>query len=98
MYPITKKGSMGTARMRNCSPGCWSFRKVQETPEDEPGDGGILQEKGYNPMSGCLPLLLLFTLFIASTSLNNHFDIRGASFSGWISDFPAEAIYSFSGR
>ena len=46
------------------------------------------KKEGYNPMSGCLPLLIQFPIFIAMYNLfNNHFDLRGAMFiPGWIPD------------
>ena len=57
------------------------------------------KREGYNPMSGCLPLLIQFPIFIAMYNLfNNHFDLRGALFiPGWIPDLSQpEAIYSFA--
>ncbi len=56
------------------------------------------KKEGYNPMSGCLPLLIQFPIFIAMYNLfNNHFDLRGALFiPGWIPDLSVpEAIVSF---
>jgi YidC/Oxa1 family membrane protein insertase len=56
------------------------------------------KKEGYNPMSGCLPLLIQFPIFIAMYNLfNNHFDLRGAMFiPGWIPDLSMpEAIFSF---
>ena len=55
------------------------------------------KKEGYNPMSGCLPLLIQFPIFIAMYNLfNNHFDLRGAMFiPGWISDLPAGSHLSF---
>ena len=56
------------------------------------------KKEGYNPMSGCLPLLIQFPIFIAMYNLfNNHFDLRGAMFiPGWIPTSPSpEAILTF---
>jgi YidC/Oxa1 family membrane protein insertase len=46
------------------------------------------KKEGYNPLSGCLPMLLQFPIFFAMYNLfNNHFDLRGAMFiPGWIPD------------
>ena len=46
------------------------------------------KQEGYNPISGCLPMLLQIPIFISMYNLfNNHFDLRGASFiPGWIPD------------
>ncbi|HSV56217.1 MAG TPA: membrane protein insertase YidC [Magnetospirillaceae bacterium] len=101
MFPLTKKGSMGTARMQELQP------KIQEIQAKYKGNpqrmnqemAAFYKQEGYNPMSGCLPLLLQFPIFIAMFNLfNNHFDLRGAGFiAGWISDLSMpEAIFTFS--
>jgi YidC/Oxa1 family membrane protein insertase len=56
------------------------------------------QKEGYNPVSGCLPMLLQIPIFIAMYNLfNNHFDLRGAMFiPGWIPDLSVpESILDF---
>ena len=101
MYPITKKGSLGTARMQELQPKIQELQaKYKSNPQklnQEMAD--FYKREGYNPMSGCLPLLIQFPIFIAMYNLfNNHFDLRGASFiAGWIYDLSQpEAIYTFS--
>jgi YidC/Oxa1 family membrane protein insertase len=57
------------------------------------------KKEGYNPLAGCLPLLLQFPIFIAMYNLfNNHFDLRGAMFiPGWIPDLSLpESVFNFS--
>ena len=48
----------------------------------------LYKEAGYNPVSGCLPMILqMFILFALYNVFNNYFEFRGASFiSGWIDD------------
>ena len=48
----------------------------------------LYKEAGYNPMSGCLPMIIqMFILFALYNVFNNYFEFRGASFiSGWIDD------------
>jgi YidC/Oxa1 family membrane protein insertase len=58
----------------------------------------LYKKEGYNPLSGCLPMLLQLPIFIAMYSLfNNHFDLRGAMFiPGWIPDLSMpESIVDF---
>jgi YidC/Oxa1 family membrane protein insertase len=58
----------------------------------------LYKKEGYNPLSGCLPMLIQFPIFIAMYNLfNNHFDLRGAMFiPGWIPDLSVpESIYNF---
>jgi YidC/Oxa1 family membrane protein insertase len=100
MFPLTKKGSMATARMAEFQP---RIKELQEKYKTNPQKlnqeiAALYQKEGYNPLSGCLPMLIQIPLFIAMYSLfNNHFDLRGASFiPGWISDLSQpEAIVQF---
>ena len=48
----------------------------------------LYKEENYNPLSGCLPLLIQFPILIAMYNLfNNYFEFRGAMFiPGWIPD------------
>jgi YidC/Oxa1 family membrane protein insertase len=60
--------------------------------------GNFYKQEGYNPLSGCLPMLLQLPIFITMYGLfNNHFDLRGAMFiPGWIPDLSApEYIWQF---
>ena len=89
-FPLTKKGSEATLRMQALAP------KIKEIQEKYKADqqklrmemGKLYQQEGYNPISGCLPMLLQLPIFIAMYNLfNNHFDLRGAEFiKGWIGD------------
>jgi YidC/Oxa1 family membrane protein insertase len=99
-FPLTKKGSVSTARMQELQP------RLQELQAKYKGNTAKLNQEmadfykreNYNPMSGCLPMLIQFPLFIAMYSLfNNHFDLRGASFiPGWIGDLSLpETIWNF---
>ncbi len=100
MFPLTKKGSMATARMAEFQP---RIKELQEKYKNNPQKlnqemAALYQKEGYNPLSGCLPMLIQIPLFIAMYALfNNHFDLRGASFiPGWISDLSQpEAIVEF---
>jgi YidC/Oxa1 family membrane protein insertase len=100
LFPITKKGSMSQARMQELQP---EIQAIQAKYKDNPQKmnqemAEFYKRVGYNPMSGCLPLLVQFPIFIAMYNLfNTHFDLRGALFiPGWIPDLSQpEAIFSF---
>jgi YidC/Oxa1 family membrane protein insertase len=48
---------------------------------------GLYKEKGVNPASGCLPMLLMMPLLFAFYSLlSQAIELRGASFGWWIKD------------
>jgi len=89
-FPLTKKGSEATLRMQALSP---RIKELQDKYKSNPQKlntemANLYKKEGYNPLSGCLPMLLQFPIFIAMYQLfNNHFDMRGAGFiPGWIPD------------
>jgi YidC/Oxa1 family membrane protein insertase len=100
LFPLTRKSSAATLRMQALSP------KIKELQEKYKGNPQKLNEEmakfykaeGYNPMSGCLPMLIQIPIFLAMYNLfNNHFDLRGAMFiPGWIPDLSLpEAVFTF---
>ncbi|MGA2546798.1 MAG: membrane protein insertase YidC [Rectinemataceae bacterium] len=100
LFPLTKNGSVSAARMQELQP---KMKELQAKYKGNPQKlnqemAEFYKKEGYNPMSGCLPLIIQFPIFIAMYSLfNNHFDLRGALFiPGWIPDLSQpEAILSF---
>lgn len=90
IFPLTKKSSEATLKMQEHAP------KMQEIQAKYKGNPQKLNEEmakfyqssGYNPLSGCLPLLIQFPLIFAMYNLfNNYFEFRGAMFiPGWIPD------------
>ncbi len=99
-FPLTKKSSISTARMQELQPKIQELQaKYKSNPQKLNQEmAGFYKAENYNPMSGCLPMLIQFPLFIAMYNLfNNHFDLRGASFiAGWIGDLSLpESIWNF---
>jgi YidC/Oxa1 family membrane protein insertase len=100
-FPLTKKSSEGTLRMQAIAP---KIKELQAKYKDNPQKmnaemAELYKKEGYNPLSGCLPLLLQIPIFFAMYNLfNNHFDLRGAPFiPHWIPDLSLpEAVYTFS--
>jgi YidC/Oxa1 family membrane protein insertase len=101
LFPLTKKGSESTLRMQALAP---KIKEIQEKYKDNPTKmnaemAEFYKREGYNPLAGCLPMLLQFPIFIAMYNLfNNHFDLRGAMFIPvWIPDLSLpESIFNFS--
>ena len=99
-FPLTKKGSEATLRMQALAP---KIKEIQDKHKGNPQKlqaemGNFYKQEGYNPISGCLPMLLQIPIFIAMYNLfNNHFDLRGAMFiPGWIHDLSVpESIVDF---
>ena len=99
-FPLTKKSSLSTARMAELQPKMQELQtKYKSNPQRLNQEmAELYKRENYNPMSGCLPLLIQFPLFIAMYNLfNNHFDLRGAMFiHGWINDLSLpESILNF---
>ncbi|MDR0524898.1 MAG: membrane protein insertase YidC [Spirochaetaceae bacterium] len=101
LFPLTKKSSESTLRMQTLAP---KIKEIQEKYKDNPQKmqmevAEFYKKEGYNPLAGCLPLLLQFPIFIAMYNLfNNHFDLRGALFiPGWIPDLSLpESVFNFA--
>lgn len=99
-FPLTRKSSEATLRMQELSP---KIKEIQEKYKDNKQKlnaemGAFYQKEGYNPISGCLPMLLQIPVLFAMYRLfNNHFDLRGAEFiPGWIPDLSVpESIVNF---
>lgn len=100
-FPLTKKASEGTIRMQALSP---KIKEIQTKYKDNPNKMNVemaelYKKEGYNPMAGCLPMLIQIPIFFAMYNLfNNHFDLRGAMFiPGWIPDLSiGESVWNFS--
>jgi YidC/Oxa1 family membrane protein insertase len=99
-FPLTKKSSEATLRMQALAP---KIKELQEKYKDNPQKmntemAGLYKKEGYNPLSGCLPMLLQIPIFFAMYNLfNNHFDLRGAEFiPRWIPDLSLpESVWNF---
>jgi YidC/Oxa1 family membrane protein insertase len=66
-FPLTKKGSEATLRMQALAP---KIKELQEKHKGNPQKlnaemGEFYRKEGYNPISGCLPMLLQIPIFIA---------------------------------
>ncbi|MBQ9538811.1 MAG: membrane protein insertase YidC [Treponema sp.] len=90
LFPLNKSTAMGSIKMQGLQP---KMKEIQEKYKDDPQQqqaamGKLYKEAGYNPASGCLPMVLqMMVLFALYNVFNNHFEFRGASFiRGWIDD------------
>ena len=99
-FPLTKKSSEATLRMQAVAP---KIKELQEKYKDDrqkmnTAMAELYKKEGYNPLSGCLPMLLQIPIFFAMYNLfNNHFDLRNAVFiPGWIPDLSLpESVWNF---
>lgn len=93
LFPLSKKQSLGTLKMQEIQP---KMAAIQEKYKDDPKrlqleTQKLYQQTGYNPLSGCLPMIFQFLIIFAMYNLfNNYFEFRGAMFiPGWIPDLSA---------
>jgi len=99
-FPLTKKGSEATLRMQAIAP---KIKELQTKYKDNRQKmnaemAELYKKEGYNPLKGCLPMLLQLPIFLAMFNLfRTHFELRGAMFiPGWIPDLSVpEYIWAF---
>lgn len=100
MFPISKKQSLSTLKMQELQPKIQVLQKKYANDQQklQAEMSKVYQEAGYNPLSGCLPLLFQFLILWAMFNLfNNYFDFRGSVFiKGWIPDLTkGDSVYTF---
>lgn len=101
LFPLTKKQSMSTLKMQDLQP---KIKVLQDRYKQDPQKlqealAKLYKEAGYNPASGCLPLILQFLILFAMYNLfNNYFEFRGKGFiTGWIDDLTmGDSVYTFA--
>lgn len=103
MFPLSKKQSMSTLKMQALQPQIQAVQKKYENDKNKQQIEmqKIYQEAGYNPASGCLPLIFQFLIIFAMYNLfNNYFEFRGSMFiPHWIEDLTTgDSVYSFKGN
>ena len=100
LFPLSKKSAEGTLKMQQVQP---KMQELQEKYKDNKPKlneelGKLYKDAGYNPMSGCLPMILqMFILLALYNVFNNYFEFRGATFvKGWVDDLSVgDSIWSW---
>lgn len=96
LYPLNAWSFKSTIAMQEIAP---QVKAIQEKYKKEPQKAqmeivNLYREKGVNPISGCLPLLIQMPFLIGMFDLlKSTFELRGASFiPGWIDDLSAPDV------
>lgn len=96
MYPLNAWSTKSMIRMQQVAP---EIAAIQERNKKDPKKAqieimNVYREKGVNPISGCLPLLIQMPFLIGMFDLlKSTFELRGASFiPGWIDDLAAPDV------
>lgn len=103
MFPLNKSSAEGSIKMQALQP---KMQAIQDKYKDNPAKmqeetQKLYKEAGYNPASGCLPMILqMIILFAMYNVFNNYFEFRGASFvTGWIDDLSrGDSIVSWNNQ
>ena len=88
-HPLTKKSMASMQRMRELSP---KLEKLREKFKEDPQRLNketmkLYKEAGFNPLSGCLPLVAQMPVFFALYQvLRGSIQLRGAEFIAHITD------------
>jgi YidC/Oxa1 family membrane protein insertase len=102
MFPLRHKSSVAMRRMQMIQPQMKAIQdRYAHLKMTDPGRQkmqeevtALYREKGVNPASGCLPLLLTLPVLMAFYSLlAQSIELRGAPFAGWIQDLSTADPY-----
>ncbi len=101
MYPLNAWSSKSMVKMQQIGP---EVALIQEKYKKDPKMAqlevmNLYRERGVNPVSGCLPLLIQMPFLIGMFDLlKSTFELRGASFiPGWIDDLSApDVLFSWT--
>lgn len=96
LYPLNAWSTKSMVRMQQIAP---DVTAIQEKYKKDPKKAqleimNLYREKGVNPVSGCLPLLIQMPFLIGMFDLlKSTFELRGASFiPGWIDNLTAPDV------
>lgn len=101
MFPIMQKQVKSMKRMGDMQP---RMKEIQEKYADDKQKQSeemmkLWKESGFNPMAGCLPMVLQLPVFIGLYyALQGAIELRQAPFFGWINDLSApETLFVLPG-
>ena len=88
LWPLTTKSTMAMKKMQKLQP---EIKAIQEKYKDDPKKQQeemmlLYRKYGYNPMGGCLPMLIQLPIFVALyQALSNAIELHKTPFL-WIAD------------
>ena len=102
MFPLRHKSNVSMRKMQEIQPQVKSIQdRYAKLSMTDPGRQKmntelmeLYRQKGVNPASGCVPMLLTFPVLLAFYSLlSEAIELRGAPFIWWIHDLAAADPY-----
>lgn len=91
LYPLSRKQAIGAKKMKELQPKLQEIKKkyAKDKEKQARAQMELFRKHNYNPLAGCLPLLLQFPIFISLyRALGSSVDLRLASFL-WIDNLAA---------
>ncbi len=91
LFPLSKKQAQSAARMKELQPQLQEIKKKYGHDKQKLAEAHmqLIQKAGYNPLAGCLPMLLQFPIFIGLyQGLGHAIDLRAAGFL-WVDNLAA---------
>jgi len=102
LFPLNHKSVVSMRKMQEIQPQAKAIQdRYAKLKATDPAKQKMNQElmalyrdRGVNPASGCIPLLLMMPVFLAFYAmLQTAIELRGAPFLGWIHDLSAPDPY-----
>jgi YidC/Oxa1 family membrane protein insertase len=102
IFPLRHKSVVSMRKMQEIQPEVKAIQdRYSKLKATDPGKQkmnqemmALYKERGVNPASGCVPILLTFPLIFAFYALlSTAIELRGAPFMGWIHDLSAHDPY-----
>jgi YidC/Oxa1 family membrane protein insertase len=98
LFPLTAKSYTSMKKMQKLAPKMTAIREKYKKAKTDPAQRqkmnaelmALYQSEGYNPMSGCVPVLLQLPILVAFYNvLSRTIELRHAPFALWIKDLSA---------
>lgn len=86
MFPLSRKAAVNAQRMQELAP---ELKKITEKYKDDMearvrAQRELQQRVGFNPLSGCLPMLVQLPIFVGLyRTLSVDIELRQAAFASW---------------
>ncbi len=103
MFPLSRKAAVNAQKMQELAP---EMKKITDKYQDDmegklKAQRELQQRVGFNPLAGCLPMLLQFPIFIGLyRALSVDIELRQAAVSkgtDWASNLAAPDMFKFWG-
>jgi len=94
LHPLTKKSLESTAKMQKLKPLMDEIREKYKNDQQRMNQEmlKLYKEHGFNPLGGCLPMLLQMPIIFAVYAVLANIEFRQARFIWWISDLSAPDV------